>query len=185
MKRRHALYLLVVNTGPLVILQAPAEFLRWDTHRAAILRMMRREHGVKAKDVHAVEGLAGSPDGPGADDDREALGKLKDTFSGIRHGFAAFHLYTWDGTDYQPLREPLARPQGLVRLIGPFPPPTGVYGPHARKTASHVYQVFNADGVKMVGGSFGPDPDAALAYARQQAAAKGYHDPHVEFVAPN
>ncbi|UTU08765.1 hypothetical protein CcrJ4_gp505 [Caulobacter phage J4] len=166
-----------------MILQAPADFLRWDIHRAAILRMMRRDHGVKAKDVHAIEGLAGSP--YGADDDREALGKLKETFAGLRHGFAAFHLYTWDGKDYQPLREPLTRPQGLVRLLGPYPPPSGVYGPHARKTASHVYQVFNADGVKLVGGSFGPDPDAALAYARAQAAAKGYPDPAVEIVTPN
>lgn len=58
--------------------------------------------------------------------------------------------------------------------------PTGILGPNARRTASHVYQIFDAAGRKLVGGSFGPDATAALAYAKARAADKGIHNPRVE-----
>lgn len=71
---------------------------------------------------------------------------------------------------------------GHIRIKGPFPPPTGFVGPFARTTASHIYQVFDDAGRKLVGGSFGPDPAAVLAYAKRVAAEKGFDAPTVEII---
>jgi hypothetical protein len=71
---------------------------------------------------------------------------------------------------------------GKIVLKGPFAPPTGILGPHARRTKSHVYQIFNASGIKLVGGSFGADTNAALEYAKKIAAQKGLLNPAIKLV---
>lgn len=73
---------------------------------------------------------------------------------------------------------------GHIRVTGPFPPPNPFLYPNGRKTESHVYQVLDDNGRKLVGGSFGADTAAALAYAKRQAAAKGFEAPTVEIITP-
>lgn len=75
-------------------------------------------------------------------------------------------------------------PPTRVVVKGPFPPPTGLVGPHARRTESHIYQVWK-DGRQLIGGSFGPDTDAARAYALRMAADKGLIDPPVIMMPAN
>lgn len=74
-------------------------------------------------------------------------------------------------------------PATRVVIKGPFPPPRGVVGPFARMTESHIYQVWK-DGRQLIGGSFGPDPEACKAWALKQAAAKGLIDPPVIVLPP-
>ncbi len=71
---------------------------------------------------------------------------------------------------------------GHIKLKGPIPPPSGLLYPSGRKTAFHVYQIFNREGRKIMGGSCGPDPSAALAYVKSLAAAKDLPDATVEIV---
>lgn len=73
---------------------------------------------------------------------------------------------------------PAALPPTRVVIKGPFPPPSGLVGPFARTTESHVYQIWK-DGRQLMGGSFGPDPAACRAYALRMAAEKGLTDPPV------
>lgn len=63
------------------------------------------------------------------------------------------------------------------------PAPSGNLGPNGRTTPSHVFQIFNASGDKLVGGTFGADTIRAVAYARQCAAEKGIHNPRVDIFA--
>lgn len=67
-----------------------------------------------------------------------------------------------------------------IEIIGPFPPPTGLCGPFARRTAYHVYRVYK-DGRQLIGGTYGPDPDAegAERLALRYADEKGVMDPAV------
>ena len=69
-----------------------------------------------------------------------------------------------------------------IKIHGPFPPPTGLCGPNARKTASHVYQIFDASGCKLIGGTSGPDTAFAIARAKKYAAEKGLIDPEIIMV---
>ena len=71
---------------------------------------------------------------------------------------------------------------GEIRILGPFPPPTGIVGPGARRTESYVYQVFNAAGCRLIGGTYGPDREKCLAWARRMAAEKaGLNNPAVTY----
>lgn len=62
-----------------------------------------------------------------------------------------------------------------------FPPPTGILGPYARRTDYHAYRVLSATGQVLVGGTFGPNTDDAMAYALKVAAEKGIENPKVIF----
>lgn len=72
-----------------------------------------------------------------------------------------------------------ARPDGEIRILGPFPPPAGIVGPYARRTESYVYQVFDAAGRKLIGGTSGSDRATCIAHARQLAAEKGILNPAI------
>lgn len=74
---------------------------------------------------------------------------------------------------------------GHIKIHGPFPPPTGIVGPYASTTESYVYQIFNQQGRKLIGGTYGPDRDALVAFARRLATQKGMADPTIEFITPN
>ncbi|AFO71542.1 hypothetical protein phiCbK_028 [Caulobacter phage phiCbK] len=102
--RRHALYLLVVSCGPLVIMKGPEAFTPWPVLRKAILKTMREAHGLKASEVSAVEGLAD----PRSEDpqDRNAVEKFAAAFAGSDN-FPAFHLYAWTGEGFALVRAPL------------------------------------------------------------------------------
>ncbi|AXQ69593.1 hypothetical protein HOU03_gp175 [Caulobacter phage CcrSC] len=107
MKRRHALFLSVIASAPdVVILQAPAHFLRWSDHRKAILAFMRQTYGVKAADVHAVEGVAGYAE-PDPTDDPAVLARFQAAFAGSDN-FPKVALAAWDGQAYRLVRRPLA-----------------------------------------------------------------------------
>lgn len=75
--------------------------------------------------------------------------------------------------------------QALIVIKGPFPPPSGVVGPNARRTESHVYQLFDERGRKLVGGTFGPDRELCRAHALKVAASKGLDTPRVEYANPS
>jgi len=74
---------------------------------------------------------------------------------------------------------------GHIRVKGPFPPPTGLLGPNARRTESHVYRVFDQSGRTILSGTFGPDTCAAVAWAKRLAAEKGLPEATVEVVGPD
>lgn len=96
MKRRHSLYCTVISAGPLVILRMPSEAVRWRELLPAINAVMRG-HDTKAKDIHAVEGLA-DPDTPETVD---AIALLEAAFAGDPERFAAFNLHKWDDESRQ------------------------------------------------------------------------------------
>lgn len=74
-------------------------------------------------------------------------------------------------------------PPTRVVIKGPFPAPTGLCGPDARKTESHVYQVWR-DGRQLIGGTNGPDFADTRARALRLAAEKGLIDPPVIVLPP-
>lgn len=94
MRRRHALALSVITPGPLVILLAPDRFIRWSEHRAAILRAMREAFALPAREVLAIEGLAGSPDEPS--DGAGFLDRCREAAAGAVEVLPRFHLFAWD-----------------------------------------------------------------------------------------
>lgn len=93
-KRKIALFCTVVSSGPLVIVRMPEHHVRWSTVRREIHAMMRREHGIRAKDIHAVEALAGDVDGD--TDGGETAEICRRAFAGDRMTLAAFDLQAWD-----------------------------------------------------------------------------------------
>lgn len=71
---------------------------------------------------------------------------------------------------------------GRVKLTW-SPAPTGIIGPDARRTPSHGYQIWNEQGRKIMGGSFGPDREKCIAYALKLAAEKGLPNPELDLSA--
>lgn len=69
---------------------------------------------------------------------------------------------------------------GIIKITK-YPPPTGFLGPNARRTNSHVYQIFSSTGVKLIGGTFGDNTDRAIDFATKRAAKKGIVNPHIVF----
>jgi hypothetical protein len=95
----------VISEGDLVIVRMPDKFVPWATIRREMNASIRREHGILAKSVHTVEGLAGDPDG---DDDGGKMKELCDkAFGGDRTIVKAFALHAWN--DAKAMFE-LARP---------------------------------------------------------------------------
>ena len=56
---------------------------------------MKRDLGVKVKDIYSIEGLAGSPENQ-ANDDLAFIEKCEKAFGGSSNYLAAFTLYAWD-----------------------------------------------------------------------------------------
>lgn len=73
---------------------------------------------------------------------------------------------------------------GLIKIKGPFPPPNPFLYPNGRKTAHHLYQIFDDAGRQLIGGTNGPDLDDTIARAKRFAAEKGLTDPTVEIERP-
>jgi hypothetical protein len=92
-RRRHSLYVTVMGGPELVIVRMPHHFVRGREFIRAILRMMKAEFGVLAKDVH-IEGLA-DPDVPQIGDG-DVIQRLFAAFNGSHDYFTKFHLYAWD-----------------------------------------------------------------------------------------
>lgn len=93
-RRKWSLYCLVISAGPLVLLRMPEHATRWTIVSKAINAMMRNEHGVLAKDIFDVEGLAGSPEPDVAA--QEDLGVFERAFSGDPTALAKFSLHAWN-----------------------------------------------------------------------------------------
>lgn len=74
--------------------------------------------------------------------------------------------------------------RNVIQIRGPYPPPAGIVGPHARRTESHTFGIFDREGRRIVCGTFGPDRDAGIAHARRIAAEKGLTNPEVVFAKP-
>lgn len=94
--RKHALYLNVVSHGPLVIAKMPDEFIRWAEVRQRIFDFMKRDLGVKVKDILSLEGVAGLPEREAHNDDPEFVTKCEKAFGGSSDYLKAFTLYAWD-----------------------------------------------------------------------------------------
>lgn len=73
---------------------------------------------------------------------------------------------------------------GRIEIKGPFPPPNPFLYPSGRKTPSFVYQIFNGEGRKVMGGMSGPDLETTKARVLGFAAEKGLTSPTVEIVTP-
>lgn len=101
--RRHSLYLLVISSGPFVIVRGPEGFEAWPVIRKALRKVMREEHGLKAADVSSVEGLADPRD----DIEPDTVARLAAAFDGADH-FRRFYLYAWTGDGFALARKPLA-----------------------------------------------------------------------------
>jgi hypothetical protein len=71
---------------------------------------------------------------------------------------------------------------GHIRIKGPFPPPNPLLYPSGRKTASHVYHIYNGAGGKIMSGTNGPDTAETVAYAKRRAAEKGWPNATVEII---
>lgn len=69
---------------------------------------------------------------------------------------------------------------GLIKIKGPFAPPSPLLYPSGRKTASHVYQIFDGAGRKLMSGTGGADQAATIARVKALAAEKGLTDVTVE-----
>lgn len=93
-KRTHSLYCLVVSAGPFVIVRMPEHCVRWPKLRKEIHAMMRSEHGVKAKDVLMVEGLAGDPYDEA--DTKEDIGLFERAFAGDPDALKKLNLHAWN-----------------------------------------------------------------------------------------
>ncbi len=70
-----------------------------------------------------------------------------------------------------------------IEIAGPFSPPVGLCGPFARRTESHVFQIFKG-GRKIVGGTFGADLENGKALALRLAAEKGLVNPQIILKRP-
>lgn len=97
MRRRHALLLNAITAGPLTLFLAPDRFIPWRDHRRAILAALRDTCATPARDVHAIEGLAGSP--YEADDaDADAVRLLARAREAAADFLPSFHIFTWNET---------------------------------------------------------------------------------------
>lgn len=94
MKRRVSLYCVLYSSGPLVVVKMPGAFVRWTVIRTALHAMLRKHYGVLAKNLHGVEGIAGSPDGD--TDDGASLMRCEAAFSGSPDTLRGFDLHAWD-----------------------------------------------------------------------------------------
>ncbi len=101
MKRRHSLYLNPITSGPLIIMRAPDEFVRWVDLRRAILTALRQDFGLRARDVHAIEGLAGYAYQPDDADSVRFAARVDRGLAGDPEPVAGFHLYAWEAGAFQ------------------------------------------------------------------------------------
>ena len=92
--RRTALFCNVLSPGPLVMVKMPEAFVAWSVIRREIHASLRREHGVLAKDVHAIEAFAGIIDGD--TDGGQGLQLCNRAFAGHADALHAFALHAWD-----------------------------------------------------------------------------------------
>lgn len=92
MPRRVALYCTIISSGTPAIVRMPEEGVRWSEIRREIHRALKRESGVLARQIAAIEGFAGSPDGDTDPDGMILAGKA---FSGCPT-LTRLDLYAWD-----------------------------------------------------------------------------------------
>jgi hypothetical protein len=93
-KRKIALYCMII-CNELIIAKMPEEFVPWSQVRKELNAILKLEWGILAKDIHAVEALAGTvndSDGDGG----EALEKCEKAFSGDNTHYRRFSLISWD-----------------------------------------------------------------------------------------
>lgn len=73
---------------------------------------------------------------------------------------------------------------GRILLKGPFAPPNSLLYPSGRKTAHHLYRIWDEAGRTLMSGTCDADQAAALERVKRFAAEKGLDSPAVEIVAP-
>lgn len=95
-KRSHCLYCVVISRGPLVMVRMPEEHTAWRPMVIAIHEFMRDDLDIKAKDISAIEGMAGYPDPDSPEEDHAFLEKCGIAFEGSDMHIPAFMLYAWD-----------------------------------------------------------------------------------------
>jgi len=96
-------YLHVLSSGPLIIVRLPEVEPRWRDILKSCTGLMR-EHGLRQKDVSAIESVdAGSTEAEAADFRR----RMEAAFSG-GGGFEKFWLYEWRGSGFALVRRAAA-----------------------------------------------------------------------------
>lgn len=108
MPRRVPLYCTVISSGTPAIVRMPEEGVRWSEIRREIHGALKKESGILARQIVAIEGFAGSPDG---DPEPDSMILAEKAFSGSPT-LTRLDLYAWEqGT----------RSFGLVRRAHPVP----------------------------------------------------------------
>jgi hypothetical protein len=92
-------YLLVVAPGPLMILRVPWPMPRWRSVLRATTAVMRA-HGLRQKDVHALDGLMGPPD-ERDEEDRAYATRIDAAYDGATGTVPKFLLYDWHGDAFK------------------------------------------------------------------------------------
>jgi hypothetical protein len=102
MKQKH--YLIVISPGPPMILRVPWPMPRWRSILRATTAVMR-SHGLRQKDVYALEGVMPWP-ADRTDDDREIVARADAAYRGEGDKFQHFWLYDWRGDAFKLARRP-------------------------------------------------------------------------------
>ena len=93
-------YLLVVSPGPPMIFRVPWPMPPW---RSGVLRAataVMRAHGLRQKDIHALEGLVPYPAEREAKD-LELVARADAAYEGAADRLAGFWLYDWKGDAFK------------------------------------------------------------------------------------
>ena len=76
------------------MVRMPEAHVRWTEIRRELHRVMRAKHGILGRQIHSVEGFAGSPDGD--TDEGDGLALCTRAFDGDVRTLKRFTLYAWD-----------------------------------------------------------------------------------------
>jgi hypothetical protein len=86
-------YLIVVGDGPLMILRVPWPMPRWSRILRASTAVMR-SHGLRQKDIVALDGLVAYPADRTAED-RSLVARVDAGYAGAKDKMPDFWLYDW------------------------------------------------------------------------------------------
>lgn len=98
-------YISVINAGPLIIARAPDPMPKFRLILKGLTAVMN-VHGLKQKDIYAVEGMLPDSTVRWSDKDLEKLDRLKRAFARRRGFYPKFWLYDWRDGAFALARKP-------------------------------------------------------------------------------
>jgi hypothetical protein len=97
-KRTHCLYCLVISEGPLIFVRFPSYATAMRPLINKLLQRLKSDHGLTARQVHGLEGMAGWPEGE-EEPDPDFLIRLEKAYQGAPEIVAKFLLYDWNESE--------------------------------------------------------------------------------------